>query len=76
MLLLCETFLTPRTEKLVNIPGYRLVTNNRTSHKGGGVAILNREGITFRPKPELCYMADKELESMYVDITAGNGRQI
>ena len=74
VLLLCETFLMPRTEKLVNIPGYCLVTNNRESHKGGGVAILIREGITFRQKPDLCYMADKELESMYVDIIARNGR--
>ena len=76
VLLLCETFLMPKTEKLVNIPGYHLVTSNRNSHKGGGVAILIREGITFRKKPELCYMVDKELESMYVDITARNGRQI
>ena len=76
VLLLCETFLMPRTKQLVNIPGYQLVTNNRTSHKGGGVAILIREGITFSQKPDLCYMADKELESVCVDITARNGRQI
>ena len=75
VLLLCETFLTPKTEKLVNIPGYQLVTNNRNKHKGGGVAMLIREGITFRKNQELCYMSDKELESEYVDITARNGRQ-
>ena len=73
VLLLCETFLTSRTENLVNIPGYCLVTNNRTNHKGGGVAILIRDGITFRPKPDLNQMAEKELESMCVDITARNG---
>ena len=76
VLLLCETFLMPRTEKLVSIPGYRLVTNNRNNYKGGGVAILIREGILFGTKPELCCMADKELESVYVDITARKGRQI
>ena len=48
VLLLCETFLMPITEKLVNIPGYHIVTNNRNNHKGGGVAILITEGITFR----------------------------
>ena len=76
VLLLCETFLMPRTEKLVSIPGYCLVTNNRNNYKGGGVAILIREGIPFRKKPELCCMTDKELESVYMDITARNGRQI
>ena len=76
IILLCETFLASNTEKLVYIPGYHLVTNNRNNHKGGGVAILIREGITYRKKNELCHMSDKELESVYVDITAKNGRQI
>ena len=35
ILLLCETFLTAKTEKLVTIPGYNLVTNKRKNHKGG-----------------------------------------
>ena len=47
ILLLCET-LTAKTEKLVNIPGYNLATNNRKNHKGGGVAILIRNGITLK----------------------------
>ena len=38
--------------------------------------MLIREGIMFRKNQELCYMSDKELESVYVDITARNGRQI
>ena len=73
VILLCETFLASNTEKLAYIPGYHLVTNNRNNHKGGGVAILIREGITYKKKQELCYMIDK---SVYVDITAKNGRQI
>ena len=76
VILLCETFLASNTEILAYIPGYHLVTNNRNNHKGGGVAILIREGITYRKKNELCHMIDKELESVYVDITAKNGRQI
>ena len=76
VILLCETFLATNIEKLAYIPGYHLVTNNRNNHKGGGVAILIREGITYRKKNELCRMIDKELESVYVDITAKNGRQI
>ena len=41
-LLLCETFLASKTEKLVNIPCYNLVTNSRKNHKGEGVAVLIR----------------------------------
>ena len=48
ILLLCETLLTAKAKKLVNIPGYNLVTNNRENHKGVGVAILVRNGITFK----------------------------
>ena len=74
ILLLSETFLTAKTEKLVNIPGYNLATNNRKHHKGGGVAILIRNGITFKKRLDLSCMIDKELESVYVDITARIGK--
>ena len=48
IILLCETFLTKKTTKLVNIPGYQLVSNNRKLSKGRGVAILVRNGITYK----------------------------
>ena len=48
ILILCETFLSSKTEQLVNVPGYSLITNNRKNHKGGGVAILIRDGITYK----------------------------
>ena len=40
ILLLCETFLTKRMHKLINIPGYTLLSNNHEQSKGGGTAIL------------------------------------
>ena len=76
ILLLCETFLTDKTSNLVNIPGYQIITNNRKISKGGGVAILVRNGIPYKKIPSLCHMNEKELESVYVDITARGGRQI
>ena len=39
VLLLCETFLSERTQKLINIPGYTLLSNNWKRSKGGGTAI-------------------------------------
>ena len=34
IILLCETFLTDRTQKLVKIPGYNLITSNQKIPKG------------------------------------------
>ena len=46
--LLSETFLTDKTLKLVNLEGYTLLTNHRKEHKGGGVAILLRNGVNYQ----------------------------
>ena len=46
--LLSETFLTDKTLKLVNLEGYILLTNHRKEHKGGGVAILLRNGVNYQ----------------------------
>ena len=48
VVLLCETFLSKKTEKLVNIPHYHLHANHRSKHKGGGTAILVRDGILHK----------------------------
>ena len=47
LVLLCETFLNKKTEQLINIPGYTIITNNRTQTKGGGTAILIKKGLTY-----------------------------
>ena len=41
LVLLCETFLTPETN-------YTLVSNQRSKSKGGGTAILIRNGIHYK----------------------------
>ena len=76
ILLLCETFLTTKTENLVNIPGYKLIANSRKNHKGGGVAILIKEGISYKKQADLNSLNGKELESVYVDITTRGGKLI
>ena len=40
IILLCKTFLSKNTEKLVNIPDYKIICSNRSTSKGGGTAIL------------------------------------
>ena len=46
ILLLCETFLSKKTEHIVNIPGYNLISNCRMESKGGGVCILLKKILT------------------------------
>ena len=74
VLILCETFLSSKINQLVNIPGYSMISNSRTDHKGGGVAILIRDGITYKKHPDLNVMYEKEVESVYAEVQAKNGR--
>ena len=74
VLILCETFLSSKINQLVNIPGYSMISNSRTNHKGGGVAILIRDGITYKKHPDLNVMHEKEVESVYAEVRAKNGR--
>ena len=67
VILLCETFLNKKTEKLVNIPHYQLYSTCRSNHKGGGTVILIRDGIIHKRK-DLDTMIEKEVESTYVEM--------
>ena len=48
IILLCETFLSKQTVSMVRIPGYTYVSNYRKNKKGGGVAILIKDGISYK----------------------------
>ena len=76
VILLCETFLNKKTERLVNIPHYQLYSTCRSNHKGGGTAILIRDGITHKRRKDLDIMIEKEVESKYVEMTAKCGKCI
>ena len=45
VVMLCKTFLNKNTLNLLKIPGYTIFANSRSESKGGGTAILVREGI-------------------------------
>ena len=69
IILLCETFLSDDTEKLVRISGYDLITSNRKDTKGGGTAtLLIRSGITYKRRKDLEIFQEKILESTCVEI--------
>lgn len=75
-LLLCETFLSSDKIGLTCFPGYKLISNHRKKGNGGGTAILLKEGISFKRRPDLDIFLEKDVESVFVEITAKNGKPI
>ena len=76
VILLCETFLSKNTEKLVKIPYYHLYANHRSKQIGGGMEILVRDGITHKQCKYIEIMMEKEAESTYVEMTAKGGKHV
>ena len=73
---LCETFLTKKTEKMVNIPGYKLIRKHCPTRKGGGVFILLNENIPYKRRHDLNIFEEGILESVFMEIRGKNGRKI
>ena len=76
IILLCETFLTRKTEKLVHIPGYNLIGNHQSMRKGGGVCMLLNENIPYKRRSDLDIFEECKIESVFIEITAKNGRKL
>ena len=76
VMMLCETFLSDNMVKLVRIAGYELISNQRKYSKGEGVAILVKEGITYRCQKDLDIFVEKQVESVFIEITAKNGKHM
>ena len=68
IVVLCETFLTDGTYKLVNIPGYSLITSNHKNTKGGGTAILLNKKTNFIRRTDLEEFQECQLEMTYIEI--------
>ena len=76
IVLLCETFLTWKTEKMINIPGYKLIGNHCPTRKGGSICILLNENIPYKRRHDLDIFEEEILENVFVEIRAKNGRKI
>ena len=76
IILLCETFLNKTTEKQVKIPGYTLICNSRSENKGGGTAILLRNGINYKRRKDIEVFKEKSVELTIIEITAKDGKKI
>ena len=76
IILLCETFLSKTTEKLVKIPGYTLICNSRIESKDGGTAILLQNGINYKRRKDIEVFQEKCVESTIIEIIAKDGIRI
>ena len=48
VIILSETWLTQMNKNLINMPGYKLISRERDTKKGGGVGFLIDENLIFR----------------------------
>ena len=67
-ILLCETFINSRNEKLCSLPGYELVCKNREG-RGGGVAIFIKKGIAYNLREDIMVNVQNEFESIFIEVT-------
>ena len=75
ILLLCETFLNKKTERMVNIPGYTLLCNSCLCNKGGGTCILVCSNIKYNKHKDLEVNVERKLEITYIEVTAKSGQK-
>ena len=76
LILLCETFLTSQTRRLVNFPGYKFISNEQVIRRGGGTGILVREEIMYKMRADLCPFVEGMIESTFIEIIAKNRKPI
>ena len=68
VILLCETWLND-SSPTITIPGYNLELENRIGKKGGGVAILIKENLIYKNRPDLKPTVENtRLETCFIEL--------
>ena len=70
---LCETRLTDGVERLFNLPGYSLFSNNYQSN-AGGVAIFVKNELNASLLEDLC-VSNYDIETIFVEIESLNNKK-
>ena len=76
LILLCETSLTGQLHRLVNFPGYKLISTECANRRGGGTGILVRDEIMYKLRADLCPFVEGMIESTFIEIVAKNRKPI
>jgi len=66
-IMLCETFLNDNITQFYNIPGYNLVTHNRTKQLRGGVAIYVSTNYNYNIRTDLAINVEGQFESVFIE---------
>ena len=61
---------------MVKILGYTLICNSRSKSKGGGTAILLRNGINYKRRKDIEVFKEKHAETTIIEIIAKDGKKI
>ena len=72
---LAEMWLDAESEKGMAMAGYGVVCASRKMKGGGGVALIIRDGLTYRERPDLGTFEEGVFESVFVEIIRGGGRR-
>ena len=72
---LTETWLDAESEKRVSVSGYKAVCASRVKKSGGGVAVLIRDDLTYRERPDLSIFMEGVLESTFIEIVRSGTRR-
>ena len=70
---LAETWLDTESEKGLCVGGFGAVCASRKRKMGGGVALLVRDGLTYRERPDLGTFTEGVFESVFIEIIRGGG---
>ena len=70
---LAETWLDSVSEKFLSLTGYSPICSSRKEKAGGGVALLLRDGMTYRERPDLNVFKEGIFESIFVEIVGVGG---
>ena len=70
---LAETWLDEESEKAFTMRGYQAVCASRKKKSGGGVALLIRDGLVFKERPDLSTFTEGVFESVFIEILRGRG---
>ena len=72
---LTETWLDDESEKRFSVTGFKAIFASRKKKGGGGVALLVREGLTYRERSDLGTFKEGVFESVFVEVVRGEGRR-
>ena len=72
---LAETWLDSTSEKYISVKGYTPICASRKHKSGGGVAILLKDGLTYRERTDISVFSEGVFESVFIElIRPGEGR--